>query len=76
MTAHMIVSSVAFVSSLVDTALAGAGIPVLRVSARQAYSPVQIREQVHGLFHSRKRVKKTSLNVADRKVLGRYTTAL
>lgn len=38
--------------SLVDSALAGARIPVLRVSARQAYSPVQIREQVRSLFSS------------------------
>jgi len=36
--------------NLVDTALAGAGIPVLRVPARQAYSPMQIREQVQNLF--------------------------
>jgi hypothetical protein len=37
---------------LVDSALANAGIPVLRVSARQAYSPAQIREQVRKLFPS------------------------
>lgn len=37
---------------LVDAALADARIPVLRVAARQSYSPVQIREQVQGLFRS------------------------
>ena len=37
---------------LVDSALADAGIPVLRVPARQAYSPAQIREQVESLFRS------------------------
>lgn len=36
--------------SFVDTALKGAGIPVLRVSARQSYSPTQIREQVDSLL--------------------------
>jgi hypothetical protein len=45
--------------SLVDSALADARIPVLRVSARQAYSPVQIREQVQGLFHSSATVTRT-----------------
>jgi hypothetical protein len=40
-----------FRDNLVDSALADAGIPVLRVSARQAYSPAQIREQVKSLFH-------------------------
>jgi hypothetical protein len=35
--------------SLVDSALADAGIPILRISARQSYSPVQIREQVQNL---------------------------
>jgi hypothetical protein len=37
---------------LVDSALADAGIPVLRIPARQSYSPVQIREQVESLFRS------------------------
>jgi len=37
---------------LVDSALADAGIPVFRISARQSYSPAQIREQVENLFHS------------------------
>ena len=46
--------------SLVDTALAGAKIPVLRVSARQAYSPAQIREQVQSLFRSHERVTKNA----------------
>ena len=41
---------------LVDSALAGAGIPVLRIPARQTYSPVQIREQVQSLFRSHERV--------------------
>lgn len=36
--------------NLVDSALANAGIPVLRVSVRQSYSPAQIREQVQSLF--------------------------
>jgi hypothetical protein len=42
--------------SLVDAALTEAGIPILRVSARQSYSPAQIREQVDGLFRSRESV--------------------
>ena len=42
--------------SLVDSALADAGIPVLRVSARQSYSPTQIREQVENLFRTHQRV--------------------
>lgn len=42
--------------NLVDSALADAGIPVLRVSARQSYSPAQIREQVESLFRSHERV--------------------
>ncbi len=41
---------------LVDSALADAHIPVLRVSARQSYSPTQIREQVDSLFRSHERV--------------------
>jgi hypothetical protein len=36
--------------SLVDSALTDAGIPILRISTRQAYSPAQIREQVQNLF--------------------------
>ncbi len=36
--------------SLVDSALANAGIPILRISTRQSYSPAQIREQVQNLF--------------------------
>jgi hypothetical protein len=36
--------------------LADAGLPVLRVPARQAYSPAQIREQVQGLIRSPARV--------------------
>jgi len=35
---------------LVDSALAEARIPVLRVQARQSYSPAQIREQVQNLL--------------------------
>jgi len=42
----------------VDSALADARIPVLRVSARQSYSPTQIREQVQNLFRSDERVTK------------------
>ena len=38
--------------SLVDSALTDARIPVWRVSARQSYSPPQIRAQVQGLFRS------------------------
>ena len=41
---------------LVDSALSGAGIPVLRIPARQTYSPAQIREQVQSLFRSHERV--------------------
>ena len=37
---------------LVDSALADACIPILRVPAKQAYSPAQIREQVESLFRS------------------------
>lgn len=37
---------------LVDAALGNAHIPVLRVSARQTYSPSQIREQVRSLFRA------------------------
>jgi very-short-patch-repair endonuclease len=36
--------------SLVDSALADAGIPVMRVAARQYYSPAQIREEVDKTF--------------------------
>jgi Protein of unknown function (DUF2726) len=36
--------------NLVDSALADAAIPVLRVSARQSYSPVQIREQIKNVI--------------------------
>jgi very-short-patch-repair endonuclease len=43
---------------LVDSALAGAGIPVLRIPARQSYSPAQIREQVETAFRTRERVAK------------------
>lgn len=43
---------------LVDSALADARIPVLRVSARHSYSPAQIREQVESLFRSDERVRK------------------
>lgn len=44
--------------SLVDSALADAHIPVLRVSARQAYSPAQIRERMQSLLSSGERVEK------------------
>jgi hypothetical protein len=44
---------------LVDSALADARIPVLRVSARQSYAAAQIREQVESLFRSHERVKNT-----------------
>lgn len=47
--------------SLVDTALSDARIPVLRVSARQTYSPTQIREQVQRLFSSHERVANTAI---------------
>lgn len=36
------------------------GIPVLRVSVRQAYSPAQIRELVRNLVRSHERVTKTA----------------
>lgn len=36
--------------NLVDSALADAGIPVMRVAARQSYSPAQIREEVDKTF--------------------------
>jgi hypothetical protein len=39
-----------FRDSFVDSVLSDAHIPVLRIPARQSYSPVQIREQVHNLF--------------------------
>jgi hypothetical protein len=45
-------------NGLVDSALADAHIPVLRVSARQSYSPAQIREQVQSLFRSDERLTK------------------
>lgn len=35
---------------LMDSALTEAGIPVLRVPVRQSYSPIQLREQIDGLF--------------------------
>jgi hypothetical protein len=38
---------------LVDSALTDAGIPILRVSAKESYLPNQIREQVETLFRSR-----------------------
>jgi hypothetical protein len=41
-----------FRDNLVDSALANAGIPVLRVPARQSYSPAQLREQVETLLRS------------------------
>jgi hypothetical protein len=43
---------------LVDSALAEAGIPVLRVSARQSYSPAQVRQQVQSLFCPDERIAK------------------
>jgi len=46
--------------SLKDAALADAGIPVLRVSARRGYSPVHIREQVQNLFRLDERATKKS----------------
>lgn len=42
--------------SLVDSALADALIPVLRVPARQFYSPAQIREQVQSLLRADEKV--------------------
>jgi hypothetical protein len=44
---------------LVDSALTDAHIPVLRVLARQSYSPTQIREQVESFFRSHERVTNT-----------------
>ena len=41
-----------FRDGLMNSALADAGIPILRVSARQSYSPAQIRKQVDSLFRS------------------------
>jgi len=41
--------------SFVNSALTDARIPVLRVSARQSYSPTQIRDQVKSLFRSDER---------------------
>ena len=38
--------------TLVDSALSDAGIPVLRVPARQSYSPALLREQVESSFRS------------------------
>jgi len=38
--------------TLVDSALADAGIPVLRVPTRQSYSPIWIQEQVQNLFRA------------------------
>ena len=38
--------------SLVDGALADAGIPVLRIPAQQSYSPAQIRVRLESMFHS------------------------
>src|SRR5881394_2166137 len=32
--------------TIVDAALAGAGIPIIRFAARQAYSPIQLRDEV------------------------------
>lgn len=42
-----------FRDNLVDSALADAGIPVLRIAARRSYSPGQIQEQVQTLLNSR-----------------------
>jgi hypothetical protein len=42
--------------SLVDSALADAAIPILRIPARQNYSPTQIREQVKNIFVSKERI--------------------
>ena|ERR1043166_6558187 len=36
--------------TFVDSALAEAGIPILRVSARQSYSPAQLRQQLESLL--------------------------
>jgi hypothetical protein len=43
---------------LVDSALADARIPILRVPARQSYSPAELRQQVENLCRSDKRVSK------------------
>jgi len=51
---------------LVDSALADAGIPVLRVPAQQSYSLPQIRQQVESLFRSQERVQTSSPNTAPR----------
>ena len=45
---------------VVDSALADASIPVLRVSARQSYSPAQIREQVQSLFRSERTLQRSA----------------
>ena len=42
--------------NLVDAALTDAAIPILRISARQNYSPAQIRERVQSVFVSSKKV--------------------
>lgn len=42
----------------VNSALADACIPILRVSARKSYSPAQIREQIQSLFRSDESVTK------------------
>ena len=41
----------------VDSALADAAIPILRVTARQNYSPAQIREQVQNIFVSHEKLE-------------------
>ena len=46
-----------FRDSLVDSAVADAGIPILHVPARQTYSPLELRERLQGLLHTHKKVK-------------------
>lgn len=54
--------------SLVDTALANAGIPILRVPAGHSYSPAQLREQLESLLRSRQEIMKCGCSVAAHKL--------
>jgi Protein of unknown function (DUF2726) len=46
---------------LVDSALADSKISILRVTARQNYSPAQIREQVENIFILREQIKNSGI---------------
>jgi hypothetical protein len=61
---HRATLNAGFRDAFVDSALAGAAIPLLRIPARQAYSPSELRDQIMAVMQPSRNHTRGAVNTA------------